>query len=269
VIRGEVLTATFVETVLDSVFIPGDDDRVGLEVERDDLERQIGNLTTAVAQGGDIPSLVAELKITNGRLVDVRRRLEPREQHDREQLRAALDQRVEEWRQILRANPAQARQVVQHLVGPITLRVGEASDLDVATGANPKDRRGTEGISAADVRWSADTKPSGVIGGNPAGPTYGVPKGSAGFTRKSVSRVWGCSSARRLTQSQLCPGGATFPRRRVPFPFSEPPKSDDDQPRRTLRGGAGQSQGADARASRASLSSCPCCPQLKTRTHAY
>ena len=58
--------------------------------------------------GGDIPALVAELKRTNTQLVDARRRLEPREQHDREQLRLVLDQRMTEWKAILRANPAKA-----------------------------------------------------------------------------------------------------------------------------------------------------------------
>lgn len=103
-----------------------------------------------------------------------------------EQLRAALDQRVEEWRQILRANAAQARQVLQHVVGPITLWVGEASDLDVATGANPRDQRGAEGISADDVRCSADTKPSGLLAGIPLVQRMASPTGAvlSGLTAK-------------------------------------------------------------------------------------
>jgi hypothetical protein len=67
------------------------------------------------------------------------------------------------------------------VVGPITLWVGEASDLDVATGANPKDRRGTEGISADDVRWSADTKPSGLLAGIPLVQRMASPTGAATF----------------------------------------------------------------------------------------
>jgi hypothetical protein len=35
--------------------------------------------------------------------------------------------------------------VLQQLVGPITLWLGEASDLDVATCANPKDQRARTG----------------------------------------------------------------------------------------------------------------------------
>lgn len=108
-----------------------------------------------------------ELRRTNARLVDVRRRLEPREHQDREQLRAALEQRVEEWRSILRANPAQGRQVLHHVIGPILFWLGDASDLDVADGADPRDRRGRDGLTSDDVRWFANTKPAGLLAGIP------------------------------------------------------------------------------------------------------
>jgi site-specific DNA recombinase len=109
VIEGEVLQPSFIDTVLDSVFVPDSTDRPALESERGELERQLASLTEAVKLGGDIPTLVTALKTTNAQLASVRRRLEPQEQHDREQLRAALEQRSEEWKQILRVNPAQGR----------------------------------------------------------------------------------------------------------------------------------------------------------------
>ena len=109
VIEGEVLTPAFIERVLDTVFVPDAINREALEADAIDLERQIANLTAAVAHGGHNPSLVEELKRTNARLADVRRRLEPREHHDREQLRLALEQRVDEWKQVLRSSPAQGR----------------------------------------------------------------------------------------------------------------------------------------------------------------
>jgi hypothetical protein len=97
--------------------------------------------------------------------VELRRQLEPREHHDREQLRLALDQRVTEWKEILRSNPAQGRQVLHHVIGPIILWLGQAEDLAVADAADPRDRRGKENLTAADVRWTAETKPSGLLAG--------------------------------------------------------------------------------------------------------
>jgi hypothetical protein len=53
------------------------------------------------------------------------------------------------------------------VIGPIMLWLGEASDLEVANGADPRDRRGKESLTAADVRWWADTKPVGLLAGLP------------------------------------------------------------------------------------------------------
>jgi hypothetical protein len=55
IIEGEVLSAAFIEVVLDTVFVPDAVDRAGLEAESDELERQLANLTAAVKAGGDIP----------------------------------------------------------------------------------------------------------------------------------------------------------------------------------------------------------------------
>jgi hypothetical protein len=178
VIEGEVLAPAFIEVVLNTVFVPDDADRPALEAERDNLERQLVNLTEAVKAGGDIPSLVTALKITNAQLVHVRRRLEPQEQNDRGQLRLALEQRVEEWRIILRANPAQARQVLHHLVGAFMITPNVAAVLaePALEGFDPQSRDGKENITAQDVReglaaewvaWTAETKPQGLLAGIP------------------------------------------------------------------------------------------------------
>ena len=164
-IEGEVLTPVFIERVLDTVFVPDVADHDAIEVDARGLEREVFNLTSAIKAGGDIPSLVAELRATNARLVDLRRRLEPREADDREHLRTALEQRCTEWRSILRANPAQGRQVLAHIIGPVMLWLGEAEDLAVAEGFAPRDRRGKEGITLADVRWEAETRPEGFLAG--------------------------------------------------------------------------------------------------------
>lgn len=165
VIEGEVLTPAFIERVLDTVCVPDAENRLTLEADAVDLERQIANLTAAVKAGGDIPSIVEELKRTNARHADVRRRLEPREQHDREQLRLALEQRVAEWKSVLRSNPGQGRQVLHHVIGPIMLWLGDYADLAVADAADPRDRRGKKNLTAADVRWTAETRPSGLLAG--------------------------------------------------------------------------------------------------------
>ena len=175
-----------IEAVLRTVFVADEADRPALEAEREDLERQMENLTAAVKAGGDIPSLVVELKKTNARLVDIRRRLEPQEQHDREELRAALEQRVEEWRPILRKNASQARQVLGQVLGPIMITIEMAAMLTepAAKGFDARDRRGKEGITLDDIReglaeicWNAMTKPSGLLAGLPLVQRMASPTG--------------------------------------------------------------------------------------------
>jgi site-specific DNA recombinase len=177
VIERDVLHPAFIDIVLQTVFTPETIDRSALEAEREDLERQMANLTTAVKAGGDIPALIAEIKSTNSRLADLRRRLEPAEQHDREQLRAALEHRVEEWKVVLRAHPAQARQVLHHLLGgPITLWPDllavmtepglegfEDTAADGKQGITSEDVRA--GLKGMDIRWSATTRPAGLLAG--------------------------------------------------------------------------------------------------------
>jgi hypothetical protein len=185
-IEGQVLQPMLIEAVLRTVFVADEADRPGLEAEREELERQMENLTAAVKAGGDIPLRVAELKKTNARLVDIRRQLEPQEHRDREQLRAALEQRVDEWRTILRANPAQARQVFVQVLGPIMITIEMAAVLTEApmAGFDVRDRRGKEGINARRRTRGPGRDPVvgcyktfGVIGGTFAGPGVGVPNG--------------------------------------------------------------------------------------------
>ena len=53
--------------------------------------------------------------------------------------------------------------MLHHLIGII--RLCEASVMDVAAGADPDDRRGKENITEADVRWTADALPAGLLAG--------------------------------------------------------------------------------------------------------
>ena len=140
-----------------------DGNRPALEAEARELERQLANLTDAIKLGGNIPALVESLSGTQARLNLIQRQLEPRETANRGELREALEQRVTDWRRILRENPGQGRQVLQRLIGII--RLCEASVMDVAPGADPEDRRGKENITEADVRWTAEALPAGLLAG--------------------------------------------------------------------------------------------------------
>jgi DNA invertase Pin-like site-specific DNA recombinase len=167
VIDGEVLTSAFIELVLDTVFVPDDTDRPALESEAAQMQTEISRLIALARSVGDIPEVAAELKTANLRLREVQRRLAPQEHHNREELRAALEQRVADWRRVLRTNPAQGRQVLRHLVGEILLWGGDAGDLATYDGAKPGDHRGTENITAADCGWMASAQIEGLLVGLP------------------------------------------------------------------------------------------------------
>ena len=86
------------------------------------LAKEITNLTQAIALGGNIPAVVQLLKERDKRLKALDAILaKPPALPAREKLRAALEQRVEDWREVLRSNTPQARMVLQQLVGPITM----------------------------------------------------------------------------------------------------------------------------------------------------
>jgi hypothetical protein len=119
-------------------------DHNGLEQERRRLSLEITNLTSAIAQGGDIPSLSKALKERDKALQALDAQLrQPVVRQDREVLRAALELRTADWRQILRGpHVAQARLVLQHLV-----------DLPIRVMNEPK------------PKWMAEAKPEGLAVG--------------------------------------------------------------------------------------------------------
>ena len=105
-----------------------------------------------------------------------------------------------DWRGVLRTNPLQGRQALRHLVGEIMLWVGDAGDLAIAGAARPGDRRGTEGITAADCGWVASAQIDGLLVGLPgfgAWSTRMRPQGDfLSWTRTRRGSV-GRSAARR------------------------------------------------------------------------
>src|SRR5882724_3516168 len=86
--------------------------------DRDQLAREVENLTKAIIAGGDIPALAAALRERDARLRTLDRRLSQRvEPLDKQALRAALELRRGDWRGLLRGpHVAQARQVLQACV---------------------------------------------------------------------------------------------------------------------------------------------------------
>ena len=142
IIEGEALTPAFVTYVLDTLATGDLIDRPALQEERDRVAREVENLTQGIAEGGDIPALVALLKARDKRLKKLDQQLAPHEHPDREVLRLALEQRVEDWRAILRSNPRQARMVLHQLIGPIRMH-------------NEGDR----------PSWIAPLRPAGLLAG--------------------------------------------------------------------------------------------------------
>ena len=119
IIENDVLSPDSIESVLASV--------QSSRVNQTDLEEQLrrtademARLTEAIKQGGgEIPSLVSEMKKVNAKLTDLQRRLTPREEPNKEELRRALEQRATDWRRIMRSNIVQALMVLKHLMDPL------------------------------------------------------------------------------------------------------------------------------------------------------
>jgi site-specific DNA recombinase len=117
-IEGTVLHPDFIDRLVDALDQPHPE-REDLLLERTTLAREISNLTSAIAQGGDIPALATALRERDARLksLDKRLALPTPDAPDREMLRAALRLREGQWRDVLRSQHiAQARQVLAHLV---------------------------------------------------------------------------------------------------------------------------------------------------------
>jgi hypothetical protein len=115
----------------------------------------------------DVPELQQEMRKQRASRDALDRRLAGlSEPIDRAALRAALDQRAADWRERLRSEyPDEARFVVQQLIGPLTLRVGTAEDLETFEGCDPDDRRGKEEIEFEDCGFTAVVTPRGLLNG--------------------------------------------------------------------------------------------------------
>jgi hypothetical protein len=68
------------------------------------LDRELCNLGLAVANGGDVPTIVAEIRKRETRKAEIDRVL-TRPVIDRDGLRQALEAKLEEWKRLLRSRP--------------------------------------------------------------------------------------------------------------------------------------------------------------------
>ena len=129
-IGGDVLRPAVVMAVINAVIAELKPQALKRTVDRKrkalrDAEREIGNLTKAIAAGGPLDSLLAELKACEGRraelidsidsadAVDVRRL-------DRAGIERNVRQQLAQWRSLLTTNVTDGRQLLrQVLVGPL------------------------------------------------------------------------------------------------------------------------------------------------------
>ena len=171
---GQVLAPAFIDRVcaLGSDASAGDEARARLEAERAELTEKIKRIVDLVAEG-DIE--VQEARLSLRKHQDARLKIERRLKAlpvapSRDGLRQALEQRCEQWREVLRKGyPEEARFVVRQLIGPITLWKGDGVDntFDLMKGYSADDRSGHEGITLADLGFIADVRPEGLMAGLP------------------------------------------------------------------------------------------------------
>jgi site-specific DNA recombinase len=109
-----------------------------LERELETVGPQIAHLTQAIKLGGNLPSLVRELRALEGRRRDLWARLEggahaaPITAARLRQIEAAILERLDDWRGMLRQEPRVARQMLTKLLaGRITFTPSEADSARI------------------------------------------------------------------------------------------------------------------------------------------
>ena len=102
----------------------GDADKTTLlATDRDRLQKEISNLLDLAASGVAAETIAPKVKERQLQLAKIEAQLRvPRQAPPNiEKLRAALEQRAEQWKADLRAEPKVARLLLRRLVGPLTL----------------------------------------------------------------------------------------------------------------------------------------------------
>jgi DNA invertase Pin-like site-specific DNA recombinase len=169
VVEGEALGTAAITELLALVDRGDADQHARLAAERDRLRAEVANLVASIAAGVPPATVASAVREREGEVakLDAQLRLPRAERPDVERLRAALEQRAEEWRETLRAEPAVARAVLKRLVGPLTLWDAAAP-------------------SAAFVEWEASLTP-GLLEGLARVPDGTSPTGTEDAW---ATRVW-------------------------------------------------------------------------------
>lgn len=97
-------------------------DRGERQNERAQLVKELQNLTAAVAAGGDVPTLIAEIKKREARKAELDRLL-AKPAVDSDGLRKALEARVSDWKRLLRSQPTHGNAVLRNLLGGSRIQV--------------------------------------------------------------------------------------------------------------------------------------------------
>jgi hypothetical protein len=130
-IIDQVLTETVVEAIVERVLArlapPAVSRSVGeLRTALQGVQRQIDNITDAIALGGKLESLLDKLRECETRRYDLRAAIDTRQRIqgqriERPKLAAAVRRRVDDWRSLLTRRPHHGRQLLREmLAGPIT-----------------------------------------------------------------------------------------------------------------------------------------------------
>jgi hypothetical protein len=131
IIEGEVLGTRYINELLSLVDREVEDETPRLEAERDRLSREVVNLVESIAAGVSAGTVAPQITIRESRIADINAQLRfPRpERLDVERLRAALEQRTTEWREVLRGETHVARLLLRRLVEPIVLHTPAPDDI--------------------------------------------------------------------------------------------------------------------------------------------
>ena len=141
-IDGEFLSRKFIEELLALVNNGEANAALHLEAERTRLREEVARLIGSIAAGVPADSVAPAIKSREAEIakLDVRLRQPRQVPVDLERLRLAVNERAEEWRQTLRAEPKVARVLLRRLVEPLTLwnpEIAQAKFIEWATSTNP------------------------------------------------------------------------------------------------------------------------------------
>ncbi len=153
VIEGEVLGTGLINELLRMVDMSAADADAMLQANRERLQAEIRRLADSIAAGVPAATVAPAIKAREAELarIDVRLRTPRPAPPDLERLRAALQQRTEQWKRDLRAEPRVAHLLLKRLVGPLELW--------------------DESQRPEFLRWQAETKPASLLDGL-VGRTY-------------------------------------------------------------------------------------------------